>query len=79
MSIQSTGLLDHEALPGALMADKVYDLATFAVFAGVSLATLRRLIRAGDGPQITEWSQRRGGVRGRHGSAWLDSRAKAVA
>jgi len=78
MSIPSTGLSDSEALAGAL-ADKVYDLPTFAVFAGISLATLRRLIRAGDGPQITGVSQRRVGVRGRHGSAWLDSRAKAVA
>ncbi len=79
MSIPSTGLSDSEALAGALLADKVYDLPTFAVFAGISLATLRRLIRAGDGPQITGVSQRRVGVRGRHGSAWLDSRAKAVA
>ncbi len=78
MFTPSTGLWDQEALPGALLADKVYDLPTFAVFAGISLATLRRLIRAGDGPQITELSERRIGIRGRHGSAWLDSRAKAV-
>jgi hypothetical protein len=38
------------------------------------LATLRRLIRAGIGPQMTMLSPRRVGIRGRHGSAWLDSR-----
>src|SRR5262245_25513 len=49
MSICSTGLSDHEiALPGALAADRVYSLSDFAVFAGISLATLRRLIKSGN-------------------------------
>ena len=77
MSIQMTGLSDHEK--GALLADRVYSLSDFADFAGVSLATLRRLIQTGEGPTITTLSARRVGVRGRHGSAWLDSRATPVA
>jgi hypothetical protein len=76
MSICSTGLSDHEvALPGALAADRVYNLSEFATIAGLSLATLRRLIKSGDGPAITHLSERRCGIRGRHGVAWLDSRA----
>jgi len=60
---------------GGLHPDRVYPLAYFADLAGVSLATLRRLIRAGDGPQVTRLSERRVGIRGRHGTTWLDSRA----
>jgi hypothetical protein len=79
MSTSST-FPDYEtALPGALAADRVYSLSDFATVAGLSLATLRRLIKSGDGPPITHLSERRCGVRGRHGSAWLDSRATPTA
>jgi hypothetical protein len=43
----------------------------------VSLATLRREIRAGRGPVLTWLSQRRCGVQRRHRRAWLDSRSGA--
>jgi len=80
MSISSTGLSDHEtALPGALAADRVYTFDDFAKIAGISTITLRRLIRAGKGPIVTWLSERRGGIRGRHGAAWLDSRATSAA
>jgi hypothetical protein len=76
MSIRSTGLSDHEtALPGALAADQVYSFDEFAKLAGISTQTLRRMIQSGTGPVVTWMSARRGGVRGRHGTAWLDSRA----
>jgi predicted DNA-binding transcriptional regulator AlpA len=77
MSIQSTGLSDHES--GALAADRVYSLAYFADVVGISLPTLRRLINRGVGPQLTKLSERRIGVRGRHGTAWLDGRARSAA
>jgi predicted DNA-binding transcriptional regulator AlpA len=67
---------DYEA--GALVADRVYSFQHFAAFVGVSVPTLRRLIAKGDGPPITHLSERRVGIRGRHGSAWLDSRARAA-
>ena len=57
--------------------DQVLTLSEFARLAGVSLVTLRRRITAGDGPIITRLSQRRIGVRVRHGRAWLDRRASA--
>jgi predicted DNA-binding transcriptional regulator AlpA len=62
---------------GGLNPDRVYSLAFIADLAGISLATLRRLIRAGDGPQLTRISERRVGIRGRHGTAWLDARVAA--
>jgi hypothetical protein len=62
-------------LSGALDADRVYPFETFADIANISIVTLRRLIKAGRGPAVTWMSARRGGIRGRHGLAWLDSRA----
>jgi hypothetical protein len=55
--------------------DRVLALADFCEIAGFSIATLRRLIKSGDGPTITWLSARRCGVRVRHGRAWLDARS----
>jgi predicted DNA-binding transcriptional regulator AlpA len=55
--------------------DRVLSLAEFAQLAGLSVPTVRRLLRIGDGPTITRLSTRRIGVRIRHGRAWLDARA----
>jgi hypothetical protein len=82
MSICSTGLSDYErdrppALPGALDADRIYSFDEFARILGISAHTLRRLIHSGAGPTVTWMSPRRGGIRGRHGVAWLDSRSTA--
>jgi predicted DNA-binding transcriptional regulator AlpA len=57
-------------------SDSVRSLAEFAALANVSLATLRRLIAAGDGPPITQISPRRIGIRDSHGQAWLDARTR---
>lgn len=59
--------------------DQVMPLRQFAALAGISIATLRRRIAAGDGPIITRLSQRRLGVRLRHGRQWLDARSSASA
>jgi len=75
MSIQSCSGGREVALLGALAADQIYSFDEFSKMAGISTMTLRRLIRAGEGPIVTKLSARRGGIRGRHGSAWLDSRA----
>jgi len=55
--------------------DQVLTLSQFAKLAGISSVTLRRRITAGDGPIVTRLSQRRIGIRLRHGRAWLDGRA----
>jgi hypothetical protein len=55
--------------------DVVDPLATVARDLNISLATLRREIRAGRGPVLTWLSQRRCGVRRRHKRAWLDARS----
>jgi hypothetical protein len=65
-------------LVGALDADRIYGFDEFAELIGISVATLRRLIRSGCGPRVTWMSARRGGIRGRHASEWLDSRASAA-
>jgi hypothetical protein len=46
---------------------------------GISLATGRRLVAAGDGPRVTRLSERRIGVRERDHLAWLDARATNTA
>jgi hypothetical protein len=48
-------------------------LLEFSEVAGVSVATLRRLIKAGGGPPVTWVSSRRCGIRVRHGREWLDT------
>jgi predicted DNA-binding transcriptional regulator AlpA len=73
MSICSTGASDWEG--ARTSADQVLNLHQFAALAGISIATLRRLIKAGKGPTVTWLSARRCGVRLKHGRAWLDARA----
>jgi predicted DNA-binding transcriptional regulator AlpA len=70
MSIASTGLSRSEKL------DRVHSLSEFAAIVGISLPTLRRLIASGTGPQITQLSARRVGVRDSHGQEWLEARAR---
>jgi hypothetical protein len=57
--------------------DPVRSLREFAALAGISIATLRRMIKSGDGPVITRMSPRRIGIRCSHGDAWLEARAGA--
>jgi hypothetical protein len=57
-----------------LADDRVLTLSEFAKIAGISLVTLRRRIAARDGPIVTKLSERRLGIRVRHGREWLDAR-----
>jgi predicted DNA-binding transcriptional regulator AlpA len=61
--------------PSGMAEDRVLTLPEFAKIAGISVVTLRRRIAARDGPTITRLSERRIGIRVRHGRAWLDARA----
>ena len=54
----------------------VQSLPEFAKRANLSVATLRRLVAAGDGPPVTRLSERRIGIRNDHGQQWLDARAR---
>jgi hypothetical protein len=65
--------------PVAMVEDQVLSLSEFAKVAGISVVTLRRRIIAHDGPIITRLSERRIGIRVRHGRAWLDARAAMTA
>jgi prophage regulatory protein len=53
---------------------RVRPLADVARRAGLSLSTLRRLIREGTGPRTVRLSERRVGVVERDFSKWLESR-----
>jgi predicted DNA-binding transcriptional regulator AlpA len=59
--------------------DRVITLTDFCKVAGVSIATLRRLIKSGEAPPITWLSTRRCGIRVRHGREWLDARTTSAA
>jgi hypothetical protein len=61
--------------PVGLADDQVLTFSEFAKIAGISLVTLRRTIKARDGPIVTKLSERRRGIRVRHARAWLDARA----
>jgi predicted DNA-binding transcriptional regulator AlpA len=50
-----------------------------AEIVGISLATFRRLIKAGKGPRITALSEKRRGVSDRDREAWLEERAGSAA
>jgi predicted transcriptional regulator len=63
---------EHEPFQ-ALVDDRIMSLVEFSEVAGVSVATLRRLIKAGEGPPVTWMSSRRCGIRVRHGREWLDA------
>jgi hypothetical protein len=56
---------------------RIHSLEEFAEMMGISLATLRRLIKAGPGPTITQLSARRLGIRDDHGRQWQDARARS--
>ncbi len=64
-------------IPADLEHDRVLTIAQAAVIAGVSVATLRREIKAGRGPRVTWLSMRRCGIRVRHLREWLDARMAA--
>jgi predicted DNA-binding transcriptional regulator AlpA len=55
--------------------NRIRSLREYAELNGISIATLRRLIRTGEGPTTTRLSTRRVGVRDDHGRQWQDARA----
>jgi hypothetical protein len=55
---------------------RVFSFAKWCEAAGFSTRTGHRLIAAGKGPQITQLSERRIGVRLDHHEQWLDSRIR---
>jgi predicted DNA-binding transcriptional regulator AlpA len=56
---------------------RIHSLKEFAELMGISIATLRRMIRTGVGPTITRMSARRVGIRDDHGRQWQDARAQS--
>jgi predicted DNA-binding transcriptional regulator AlpA len=68
------------ASPESPDLDRINSFSEWCKRAGISEATGRRLIDAGEGPKLTWLSARRMGIRERHYLEWLDARAeKAVA
>jgi hypothetical protein len=68
----------HDATPSAGQGGNcVRSLPERAKQGGFSIATLRRLIKAGEGPVVTRLSARRLGIRDDHWSQWLDARSAA--
>jgi hypothetical protein len=57
--------------------DHVNSYAQCARRAGVSLATWRRILERGEGPEVVQLSARRCGVRESAFLQWLDSRTRA--
>jgi predicted DNA-binding transcriptional regulator AlpA len=53
--------------------DRIFPLSEIADASNLSIATLRRRIADGTGPKVTQTSERRIGVRGRHYREWLDT------
>jgi predicted site-specific integrase-resolvase len=54
--------------------DYVRTIAETAKILGVSTLTLRRMIRDGSAPTVTQLSERRLGIRDSHRIAWLEAR-----
>jgi hypothetical protein len=67
--------------PGVTLDDeRVYPVPYFAeTVCGLSTDTFDRICARGEGPPITWFSERRKGIRGKHGKAWLDERARGGA
>ena len=65
-----------EALEQAALPNRVRSLQETASLANISLATLRRRIKDGAGPQVTSMSPRRKGVTDRDREAWLEACAE---
>lgn len=70
---------DNLQLPARIADDCVIDYVTAAKIAGISTATLRRLIQLGRGPRALHLSERRRGIRLRDLRHWLEERATGAA
>lgn len=58
------------------MLDKVISVRQAAEIVGISVATLRRVIGAGEGPPLIQLSPRRQGIRESDVTKWLDDRER---
>jgi excisionase family DNA binding protein len=58
------------------MLDKVRTWKEAANATGLSVATLRRLVDRGEGPAVTQLSDRRVGFRESHLNKWLNGRVR---
>lgn len=58
------------------MLDRVITVRQAAEVIGLSVATFRRVIQAGDGPPLIQLSPRRQGIRESHLSEWLNARLR---
>jgi hypothetical protein len=79
MSIQSTGLSREERSFSGGGGDRVRSIKETADLLGIGIATLRRMIAAGEGPIVTRVSPRRLGIRDSHRTAFLDANAGLMA
>jgi predicted DNA-binding transcriptional regulator AlpA len=70
--------LDVQTMQSLDYIDRVLSVAEFAALAGLSVPTLRRLIKANCGPRLIRLSPRRVGIRVSDGNGWLESRASTV-
>jgi hypothetical protein len=68
-------MADRSLNPEAIR-NRVASLREAAAIAGVSLATLKRLLRRGVGPTVLQLSPGRVGIRVNDLNRWLDSRAR---
>lgn len=62
------------SIPANLDDERVINLSTFSAMAGLSIATTRRLIKAGQGPRLVRMSARRVGVRVGDARRWIEHR-----
>jgi predicted DNA-binding transcriptional regulator AlpA len=72
----NSAILTPRATTRRTMLDRVMTLKQAADATGLSVATLRRLIDRGEGPAVTQLSDRRVGFRESHLSKWLNARVR---
>ncbi len=60
----------------AIQPNRVRTFPETAEIAGISLATFRRILKAGKGPRVTAVSEKRRGVTDRDREAWLEECAQ---
>lgn len=64
-----------EVAPPVAFEDRIMSLEECAEAAGISLATLRRLLKEGRGPRVRALSERRRGVTGADYRTWIGGSA----
>jgi predicted DNA-binding transcriptional regulator AlpA len=67
------------SFPESADLDRINSFSEWCKRAGISEATGRRILAAGEGPTVTWLSARRMGIRERHYLEWLDKRTEKAA